>query len=144
MPAPGGTRVVATPSRAAASVVLSRASVRARVGRSVPSDCSGQGDRPGKPSLVLDLVEEFRAYAVDRCVYALLNQRVPLGQDDHGRLDEATRTTLARRVNERLEAEALHEGRRRRLRTIVQSQARRIATYVRGEPATYTPWVGRW
>ncbi len=101
-------------------------------------------DRPGKPSLVLDLVEEFRAYAVDRAVFALLNQRVPLRQDGNGRLDDATRTALARRANERLEGEEQHEGRRRRLRTIVQSQARRVATYVRGDAPAYVPWAGRW
>jgi CRISPR-associated protein Cas1 len=100
-------------------------------------------DRPGKTSLVMDLIEEFRAYAVDRCVFALLNQRVPLGQDDRGRLDDATRTLLAKRVNERLEGEEPYEGRRRRLRTIIQSQARRVATYVRGE-AIYRAWAGRW
>lgn len=100
-------------------------------------------DRPGKPSLVLDLVEEFRAFVVDRCIYALLNQRVPLAQDASGRLDEPTRRTLAERINARLEVEELYEGRRRRLRTIIQSQARRVATYVRGE-GEYQPWVGRW
>lgn len=100
-------------------------------------------DRPGKPSLVLDLIEEFRPYAVDRCVFALLNQRVQLAQDERGRLDDATRATLAKRVQERLEGEELHEGRRRRLRTIIQSQARRVATYVRGE-AAYKAWAGRW
>lgn len=101
-------------------------------------------DRPGKPSLVLDLVEEFRAFAVDRCVFALLNQRVPLAQDESGRLDDATRKTLAARVNERLETEEVHHGQRRRLRTIIQAQARRVATYVRGEAAEYRAWVGRW
>jgi CRISPR-associated protein Cas1 len=100
-------------------------------------------DRPGKPSLVLDLIEEFRSYAVDRCVFALLNQRVQLAQDDRGRLDDATRTMLAKRVNERLESEEVFEGRRRRLRTIIQSQARRVATFVRGE-AAYKAWAGRW
>ncbi len=92
---------------------------------------------------MLDLIEEFRPYAVDRCIFALLNQRVPLAQDDHGRLDDATRTTLAKRVNERLEGEEPYEGRRRRLRTIIQSQARRVATFVRGE-AVYKAWAGRW
>jgi hypothetical protein len=38
-------------------------------------------DRPGKPSLVLDLIEEFRQLVVDRRTFALLNQRVPLAQD---------------------------------------------------------------
>ncbi len=100
-------------------------------------------DRPGKPSLVLDLVEEFRAHVVDRCVFALLNQRVLLRQDPSGRLDDATRLTLAQRINERLETDEQHEGQRRRLRSILQWQARRVATHVRGE-AQYRPWVGRW
>lgn len=100
-------------------------------------------DRPGKPSLVLDLIEEFRSYAVDRCVFALLNQRVQLAQDDRGRLDDSTRTTLAKRVNERLEGEEQYEGHRRRLRTIIQSQARRVATFVRGL-GVYKAWAGRW
>ncbi len=101
-------------------------------------------DRPGKPSLVLDLVEEFRPFAVDRCVFSLLNLRTPLKQDDRGRLDDPTRTLLAQRINERLETPEPYEGSRRRLRTIIQAQARRLATYVRGEGGDYRPWVGRW
>lgn len=101
-------------------------------------------DRPGKPSLVLDVIEEFRQMVVDRCVFALLNQRVPVGQDAAGRLDDATRLLVAKRVNERLEAEEPYAGRRLRLRSIVQSQARHLATYVRGDGAPYTPWLGRW
>ena len=30
-------------------------------------------DRPGKPSLVLDLIEEFRQPAIDRTIFAMLN-----------------------------------------------------------------------
>jgi CRISP-associated protein Cas1 len=101
-------------------------------------------DRPGKPSLVLDLIEEFRQLVVDRCVFALLNQRVPLAQDEAGRLDTPTRTLLAKRVNERLEADEPHHGRRLRLRTILQTQARHLATSLRGDSPPYTPWVGRW
>jgi CRISPR-associated protein Cas1 len=85
-------------------------------------------DRPGKPSLVLDLIEEFRQLVVDRSIFALLNQRVPLAQDAAGRLDDATRTTIAKRVNERLESDEPYAGRRLRLRSILQSQARHLAT----------------
>jgi CRISP-associated protein Cas1 len=101
-------------------------------------------DRPGKPSLVLDLTEEFRAHAVDRVVLALLNQRVALKQSGDGRLDGSTRTRLAQRVNERLETPELHEGQRRRLRTVVQMQARRVASHVRGDAGVYAGWEGRW
>jgi CRISPR-associated protein Cas1 len=107
-------------------------------------------DRPGKPSLALDLVEEFRQPVVDRVVFALLNQRVPLaqapsaGSGQAGRLDDQTRTTLAKRVNDRLETEELYAHRKLRLRTIIQSQARRLAVWVRGEGKAYEPWVARW
>jgi hypothetical protein len=69
--------------------------------------------------------------------------RVPLAQDERGRLDDTTRTTLAKRIDARLDGEETYEGRRRRLRTVIQSQARCVATYVRGE-AVYRPWDGRW
>jgi CRISPR-associated protein Cas1 len=101
-------------------------------------------DRPGKPSLSLDLVEEFRQPVVDRAVFALLNQRVPLAQDASDRLDEASRGLLARRILERLEGEERYDGRKLRLRSIVQRQARRLAVWVRGEGKTYEGWVVRW
>ncbi len=37
-------------------------------------------DRPGKPSLVLDLMEEFRQQVVDRTVITLLSKRVLLSR----------------------------------------------------------------
>jgi CRISPR/Cas system-associated endonuclease Cas1 len=92
----------------------------------------------------------LRQPVVDRVVFALLNQRVPLAQDPSagsgqaGRLDDRTRTTLAKRVNERLETEELYAHRKLRLRTIIQSQARRLAVWVRGEGKACEPWVARW
>ena len=77
-------------------------------------------------------------------MFALLNQRVPLAQDTASRLDGPTRTLLAKRVNERLETDAPYHGRRLRLRTILQSQARHLATYLRGDSAPYMAWVARW
>jgi CRISPR-associated protein Cas1 len=100
-------------------------------------------DRAGKPSLVLDLVEEFRQMVVDRTVFGLLNRGVRLELED-GRLMDATRRLLAERVNERLDGEEPYEGKKHKLRTILASQGRHIATFVRGEGKTYKPFVGRW
>src|SRR5579883_2683190 len=47
-------------------------------------------DRPGKPSLVLDLVEEFRQPVVDRTVIAFINLGQSLTMQD-GLLDQGTR-----------------------------------------------------
>ncbi len=91
-------------------------------------------DRPGKPSLVFDLVEEFRQPVVDRVVVALLNLKVELSQDEEGRLSPETRKLLARKIMERLsEGREPYERKRQSLQYILYSQARHIATFVRGD-----------
>lgn len=100
-------------------------------------------DRAGKPSLVLDLIEEFRQMVVDRTVFALLNRGVKLAIEE-GRLVEASRRLLAERVNERLDGEEPYEGKKHKLRTVLASQARHVATFVRGEGKVYKAFVGRW
>lgn len=101
-------------------------------------------DRSGKPSLVLDLVEEFRAPAVDRAVLAMVNKGTVLAVDDKGRLDDATRRQLADKVLERLDSPVRVDGSQSTLRSIIQRQARRLALFLRGEREAYTPFVAPW
>lgn len=99
-------------------------------------------DRPGKPSLVLDVIEEFRQQAVDRAVIALVNRGFVPSMED-GNLAAPARRELAAKVLERLEGAERYEGKQHRLRVVIQHQARRIATFLRGEGA-YRPFVGAW
>ncbi|MCG8352763.1 MAG: CRISPR-associated endonuclease Cas1 [Chloroflexales bacterium] len=101
-------------------------------------------DRPGKPSLTLDLIEEFRQAVVDRPLIGQVTRGVDLAQQDDGGLDAATRKRIAEKVLERMESSELYEGKRQPLRHILQCQARHIATFVRGERVTYTPFVMGW
>jgi CRISPR-associated protein Cas1 len=101
-------------------------------------------DRPGKPSLVLDLIEEFRAPVVDRAILGLVNKGTKIEQDERGFLTAAMRRALAEKVLARLEAAEKYEGKRHPLRAIIQMQARRLATYVRGERDEYRPFVASW
>jgi CRISPR-associated protein Cas1 len=101
-------------------------------------------DRPGKPSLVLDLIEEFRQMVVDRTVIGLVNRNVALKQGEDHRLDETTRRKIAEKVLERLESGEAYEKKRHALRFILQSQARHLALFVRGEREQYEPFVGGW
>ncbi len=101
-------------------------------------------DRPGKPSLVLDLIEEFRQMIVDRTIIGLVNKRVPLEQDEDHRLQEVTRKKIAEKVLERMESGEIYEKKRQALRFILQSQARHLALFVRGERVAYEPFVGGW
>jgi len=44
----------------------------------------------------------------------------------------------------RLEAAERYERKRQPLRVIIQSQARHIATFVRGDRAAYEPFIAKW
>jgi CRISPR-associated protein Cas1 len=100
-------------------------------------------DRPGKPSLVLDLVEEFRQMVVDRTVFGLLTKGVTYKLTDEGRLTDEARSEFARRILDRLNAPVRYEGKRERLRAVIQRQARHLACFFR-EERDYTGFVGTW
>jgi CRISPR-associated protein Cas1 len=101
-------------------------------------------DRPGKPSLVLDLIEEFRQAAADRPVFALFNRGTSIELDERGLLTQESRRAVADKVLERLEKEERYERKKVPLRIVIQSQARHLATFVRGDRARYTPFLARW
>jgi len=99
-------------------------------------------DRPGKPSLVLDLVEEFRQPVVDRTVIAFTNLGQPIAMDD-GMLDEASRKAIGQKVLERLDSRESFRGQQYQIRSIVQMQARSLVSFLRGKSG-YRPFSFRW
>jgi len=99
-------------------------------------------DRPGKLSLVYDFVEEFRQPVVDRVVIAMVNKGIAVELEE-GMLSTTSRREFSDRIKERLESQEKYQGKKYKLRTILQSQARRVATFLRGE-AKYRPFVGGW
>lgn len=89
-------------------------------------------DRPGKPSLVLDLVEEFRQPVVDRVVISHIN----LGETIEvkgGLLDSETRKIIGGKILERLDSTVIFKGKRYKLRSIIQLQARNLCSFLRRE-----------
>jgi CRISP-associated protein Cas1 len=99
-------------------------------------------DRPGKPSLVLDMVEEFRQPVVDRTVIAFTNLAQPVGMND-GMLDEPTKKALSQKVLERLASREPFQGQQYQIRSIIQMQARALASFLRGK-GQYRPFSFRW
>jgi len=99
-------------------------------------------DRSGKPSLVLDLVEEFRQPVVDRAVLGWLNKGGQLRME-RGLLDGKSRENVAARVLQRLVATEAHRGKQHQVRSIVQMQARLAASAVRGT-REYRPFSFKW
>ncbi|MFQ3568777.1 MAG: CRISPR-associated endonuclease Cas1 [Aggregatilineales bacterium] len=97
-------------------------------------------DRPGKPSLVLDLIEEFRQIVVDRLVFGLIARGYHVKLDDTGLLTQATRSDFAKRILHQLEGRTRYEDGRHQIRHIIQRQARHLAASLRGE-RTYAAFV---
>jgi CRISP-associated protein Cas1 len=99
-------------------------------------------DRSGKPSLVLDLVEEFRQPIVDRAVLSALNLGISVRMEN-GLLDKEARDRVATRVLERLVAQERYCGKEYQVRSIIQMQARKLASFFRGG-APYRPFRFKW
>jgi CRISPR-associated protein Cas1 len=89
-------------------------------------------DRPGKPSLVLDLVEEFRQPVVDRTVISYINLGEVMNMEG-GLLDAETRKSISQKILERLEARETYQGKKYQIRSAIQIQARNLAAFLRGE-----------
>lgn len=99
-------------------------------------------DRSGKPSLVLDLIEEFRQPVVDRPILGWLNKGGQL-KLERGMLDAASRESVASRVLLRLVATEQHRGKQHQVRSIIQMQARLAASAIRGI-RPYRPFSFQW
>jgi len=97
----------------------------------------------GKPTLIFDLTEEFRAQAVDRAVFSMINRRVELKQDK-GQLTRETRNKLIEAVLERINTVEKFRGVEMRLADVINHQAKALAAYLRGEERRYAPYIGKW
>lgn len=103
-------------------------------------------DRPGKPSLVLDLTEEFRAPVVDRTVIAALHlgQLRPPEAGMGGKLDSTARSTLVDKLLHRLESRERWKGADYQVRSIIQMQARQVASFLTGRITKYNAFRFKW
>jgi len=103
--------------------------------------------RPGRPSLALDLMEEFRAILADRLALSLINLRQVQGkgfeQTESGAvmMDEETRKIVLSAYQERKKDEIEHPflGESVPVGLLMQIQARLLARHLRGDLDAYPP-----
>jgi len=106
-------------------------------------------DRPGRVSLALDLVEEFRAYWADRLVLTLVNRRQFQNRDfiveSSGamRLKDEARKTFLTAFQERKQVEILHPYLKEKvpIGLLPHCQAMLLARHIRGDTQFYTPFL---
>lgn len=105
-------------------------------------------DRPGRPSLALDLMEELRPVLVDRLALSLVNRRQLRAADFETRdggavwLREDARRTVLTAWQERKKEERLHPflAEKAPLGLVPFLQAQMLARHLRGDLDGYPPW----
>lgn len=107
--------------------------------------------RPGRPSLALDLVEEFRPILAERLIMSLINRQQLKGSDFTTRpggavqmSDDARRTVLVA-YQERKKEEVTHPLLEQPLPIglLPFIQARLMARFIRGDMEGYVPYLAR-
>ncbi|MEM3085441.1 MAG: CRISPR-associated endonuclease Cas1 [Nitrososphaerales archaeon] len=108
-------------------------------------------DKPGKPSLALDLMEEFRQHTVDRVLLTIFSKNM-LKIDDimdkestvQPRLSKNTIKVLTERINEQLDDNVQYNGSKIPLKNAIVNQARGITNYLLGANREYVPFELVW
>ncbi|MBN2230296.1 MAG: CRISPR-associated endonuclease Cas1 [Candidatus Thorarchaeota archaeon] len=101
-------------------------------------------DRSGKPSLVLDIMEEFRAYVVDAQVCKLLlltgGSNIEGGND----LGAPVRRELAQSILARLEKRLYDNSAMITVKAVIRKQVETVVSTLRTGRAFYIPFVFKW
>lgn len=106
-------------------------------------------DRPGRRSLALDMMEEFRSPLCDRFVLSLINKRVITAKDLEKREDGAVlltedgRRTFIAAWQKRKDDELRHPfiGEKMEWGILPYAQALLLARYIRGDIDAYPPFM---
>jgi len=108
-------------------------------------------DRPGRPGLALDLMEELRPVFSDRLVLSLINRQqvkasgFTVEPTGGVRMDDATRKTVLTAYQKRKQETITHSflNEKMTLGLVVHIQARLLARHLRGDLDAYPPFAWR-
>jgi CRISPR-associated protein Cas1 len=108
-------------------------------------------DRPGRPSLALDLMEEFRAPIADRAALTLINRQQIKAKDFETKENGAVllkpdaRKTVLNHWQERKQREITHPFLEERVTfgLLPHLQARLLARHLRGDIDAYPPFLAK-
>lgn len=106
-------------------------------------------DRPGRPGLALDIMEEFRPFIADRLALSLVNRRQVKGsgfrltETGAVEMNDKTRKTVLVAYQKRKQEEIRHPflGEKVAIGLLPHCQAMLLARYIRGDLDGYPPFI---
>lgn len=103
-------------------------------------------DRPGKPSMALDMMEEFRQPVVDRSIISLVSKKVVQGNNikpaENGcYLDNYGKHKVVESVVTRLSNVITYKNFRHSFSSLILQQTRAVVRFIGGEINVYSPFI---
>lgn len=96
-------------------------------------------DRPGKPSLVLDLMEEYRAWVVDRIVIKLRHKLEKMEQ-----IDATIKKQISNEILKTVSNKYSYYNKKIRLDNIIQRQVYKLMAVINGNETNYKGYKFKW
>ncbi len=100
-------------------------------------------EQKNKPTLIFDLIEQFRAPVADRTVIAILQKGIKVNANKNILADE-TKSMLAQKVLYRLNAEFIHKGKVTSYNEILIEQVKDLVAYIKGEKKVFKTFLLKW
>ncbi len=103
-------------------------------------------DRPGRPSLVMDLIEEFRQPVVDSTVISLITKKIVNNGDiepvkNGFYLNGPGKHKLVQSITSKLSGKIEYMNEERSISSIIALQGRNVVKYINGDIEDYSPFI---
>ena len=96
-----------------------------------------------KPTLVFDLIEEFRTFVVDREIVAMINRNEKIKTTTDGYLDNESKKLISKNILERLASYTKYRNKQMRVENIILSQAYALKDAIINNKS-YKPFIGKY
>ena len=97
-----------------------------------------------KPALCFDLMEQYRAFVVDRSILALLAKGEDVGQNNKGLLDMPTRSRIISKINERWFATEYYRSGEKLFSDIMKLQTKDVRAFCCGKVKRIKFYTPKW
>jgi len=96
----------------------------------------------GKPTLVFDLIEEFRQPVVDKTIIGMIRKKEKLRMEGIY-LSQETKQKVAKKILKRLNCKIKYRGKKTTLQEILKSQTKSMVKFLE-EKEKYHPFIEKW
>jgi len=97
-----------------------------------------------KPTLVYDMIEEFRTFIVDRTIISIFNKNEPIKLDKEGMLTQESKQRIATNIYEKLGSYTMWKKESRKMENIIQTQCYHLADIINQKNDTYKAFIGKY